>query len=197
MCGRNAPSRHVRPRGLIRHPAIPDVVSLIPARHQDERGSFSETFRAEWFPGLTFVQDNHSHSADPGTIRGLHYQLPPADQAKLLRVARGRIRDVAVDLRDGSPTFLAHVTVELTAAGGEQVLVPSGLAPGFVTLEPNTVVLYKVTDYYSRELERGIPWNDPALAVDWGIDGEPVLSNRDRNHPPFDPAKPPFRFGGR
>lgn len=177
--------------------ALPDVVGLTAPRFGDDRGFFSETFRAEWFPGLAFVQDNHSMSAEAGTIRGLHFQLPPFDQAKLLRVARGRIRDVAVDLRAGSPTYLAHVAVELTADGGEQLLVPSGFAHGFVTLEPDTVVLYKVTNYYHRESERGIPWNDPALAVAWGIDREPVLSARDRTHPPFDPAHPPFGFGER
>lgn len=177
--------------------SLPDVVTLVPPRFADDRGFFSETFRAEWFPGLAFVQDNHSMSVEAGTIRGLHFQLPPFDQAKLLRVARGRIRDVAVDLRAGSPTYLEHVAVELTADGGEQLLVPSGFAHGFVTLEPDTVVLYKVSNYYHRESERGIPWNDPTLAVVWGIEGEPVLSARDRTHAPFDPKHPPFAFEDR
>ena len=171
---------------------IPDVVKLAPPRLDDDRGSFSETFRAEWFPGLTFVQDNHSESSDRGTIRGLHYQLPPYDQAKLIRVTQGRIRDIAVDLRPGSPTYLAHVAVELTASGGEQLLIPSGFAHGFMTLEPGTVVLYKVTNYYRRDAERGIPWNDPALSIEWGIDAPPTLSERDRNHPPFDGTRPPL-----
>lgn len=174
--------------------SIPDVVGLVSPRHQDDRGFFAETFRAEWFPTLTFVQDNHSFSTDRGTIRGLHFQLPPYDQAKLVRVAQGRIRDVAVDLRAGSPTYLGHVAVALTASGGEQLLVPRGFAHGFITLEPDTVVLYKVTSYYRRDAERGIPWNDPTLSVDWGVDAKPILSERDRSHPPFDRTHPPFTF---
>jgi dTDP-4-dehydrorhamnose 3,5-epimerase len=175
---------------------ISDAVVLVPERHGDARGSFSETFRAEWFPGLDFVQDNHSFSEEANTIRGLHYQEPPDDQAKLLRVGRGRIRDIAVDLRAGSPTFLQQIAVVLTADGGEQLFIPSGFAHGFVTLEPRTEVLYKVTAYYSPDRERGIRWDDPALGVDWQIAGDPVLSPRDEAHPPFDPADTPFTFGG-
>lgn len=174
--------------------AIPDVVSLRPKRHEDSRGFFSETFRAEWFPELDFVQDNHSYSAGTHTIRGLHYQAPPADQAKLVRVLRGSVLDVAVDLRFGSPTFLHHVSAALTAEGGEQLLVPTGFAHGFVTLEPETVVLYKVTAYYSAALERGIRWDDAALQVEWGVGEQPILSPRDDSHPPFDPASSPFMF---
>lgn len=175
--------------------AIPDVVMLHPPRFGDNRGFFSETFRAEWFPDLVFVQDNHSYSKDSFTIRGMHYQLYPAAQAKLLRVASGAIRDVAVDLRHGSPTFMQHVSMLLTADGGEQALVPEGFAHGFVTLERNTVVLYKVTAYYSPELEHGLPWDDPALNIDWQIPGEPAMSKRDRDHPPFDPAGIIFEYG--
>ena len=147
---------------------IPDVVLVRPPRFGDDRGFFSETFRAEWFPEFDFVQDNHSFSAEQHTLRGLHFQVPPADQAKLIRVTEGRIRDVAVDLRKGSPTFLEHVAVELTADGGEQLLIPSGFAHGFLTLESDTTVLYKVTSYYSPEHDAGIRWDDPALRVDWG-----------------------------
>lgn len=164
--------------------AIPEVVRVIPARHGDERGFFSETFRAEWFPDLEFVQDNHSFSAVPSTLRGLHLQHPPHAQAKLVRVTRGRIRDVAVDLRRGSPTYAHHVAVELGAGNWEQLLVPIGFAHGFVTLEPDTEVLYKVTDYYSAEHEVGIRWDDPDLAIDWGV-ADPVLSERDSALPRF------------
>lgn len=176
--------------------AIPEVRLLTPPRFTDSRGFFGETYRAEWFLGFDFVQDNHSYSRQAGTIRGLHYQLPPSDQAKLVRVAQGRINDIAVDLRMGSPTYLRHVVVELTAEGGEQLLVPSGFAHGFATLESDTVVLYKVSSYYSREHDAGIAWDDPTLGVDWGVASDPVLSDRDRALPHLDPARPPFRFGG-
>lgn len=175
--------------------ALPDVVLVLPERHDDARGFFAETFRADWFPRLAFIQDNHSHSNHPGTIRGLHYQEPPVAQAKLVRVAQGRIRDLAVDIRRDSATFLKHVAIELSAEGGEQLLVPEGFAHGFVTLEPDTVVLYRVSAYYSREAERGIAWDDPALAIDWGSVGRPILSDRDAGHPPFDPASSPFGDG--
>ncbi len=176
--------------------AIPEVRVLTPPRFTDSRGFFAETYRAEWFPGLDFVQDNHSYSRESGTIRGLHYQLPPGDQAKLVRVVQGRINDIAVDLRMGSPTYLRHVVVELTAERGEQLLVPSGFAHGFVTLESDTVVLYKVSSYYSSKDEVGIAWDDPTLGVDWGVASDPVLSARDRTLPRVDPEQPPFRFGG-
>lgn len=175
--------------------AIPDVVTLAPPRHGDGRGFFSETFRAEWFRGIDFVQDNHSLSVERFTLRGLHYQDPPRHQAKLIRVSRGRVRDFAVDLRAGSPTFLHSVAVELSSDDDSQMLIPSGFAHGFITLEPDTEVLYKVSDYYSPEAERGIRWDDPSLAIDWGIAAEPILSERDRHHPPFDPATTPFRYG--
>ncbi len=174
--------------------AIPEVFTILPERHRDDRGFFSESFRAEWFPHLAFVQDNHSHSVHPRTLRGLHFQVPPFAQAKLIRVARGRVRDVAVDLRRGSPTFLHSVSMELSAEGGEQAFVPGAFAHGFVTLEPDTVVLYKVTNYYSHAHERGIAWDDPTLGIDWGLEGEPFLSDRDRRHPPFGADLSPFTF---
>jgi len=176
---------------------IPEIVTLTPPRHADGRGFFTETFRAEWFPGIDFVQDNQSFSVERSTLRGLHYQDPPHDQAKLIQVPRGRIRDVAIDLRAGSPTFLQYVAVELSSDDGNQILIPTGFAHGFITLVPNTEVLYKVSGYYSREAERGIRWDDPALAIDWGITSEPILSERDRRHPPFDPATTPFRYGSK
>lgn len=175
--------------------AIPEVVVLRPDRHHDDRGFFSETFRAEWFPDLVFVQDNHSYSARANTIRGLHAQTPPTAQTKLVRAGAGRVRSVAVDLRTDSPTFLDSVTVLLSEDTGDQLLVPQGFAHGFVTLEPDAVVLYKTTTYHSPEDEIGIRWDDPVLGVEWGFTGEPILSPRDAGHPPFDPAHSPFVFG--
>ena len=155
-----------------------------------------ETFRAEWFPGVAFVQDNHSRSKEPMTLRGLHYQAPPFEQAKLVRVISGRIRDVAVDLRAGSPTFLDHVAIELDAENTDQLFVPAGFAHGFLILEPDTQVVYKVSNYFDREAEGGIRWDDPAIAIDWGLTAAPILSERDRTHPPFVPSATPFRFAG-
>jgi len=175
---------------------IPGVVLIKPERHRDNRGFFMETFRAEWFPEIVFVQDNHSRSEEPMTLRGLHYQAPPGDQAKLVRVIRGRIRDVAVDLRAGSPTFLQHVSIELDAESTDQLYVPAGFAHGFLILEPDTEVVYKVSNYFDPQAERGIRWDDPALDIDWGLDTEPILSERDRSHPPFVPSATPFQFAG-
>ncbi|MEX2322691.1 MAG: dTDP-4-dehydrorhamnose 3,5-epimerase [Acidimicrobiia bacterium] len=163
---------------------IPDVVRIQPTRHGDHRGFFSETFRSEWFPVLTFVQDNHSMSAEVGTLRGLHLQKPPRAQAKLVRVTRGAILDVVVDIRAGSPTFGHHVAVELSAQNWEQILVPVGVAHGFITREPNTEVLYKVTEVYSAQDEVGIAWDDPDIGIDWEVEpAEVILSDRDRGHP--------------
>lgn len=166
--------------------AIPDVLLLRPRVFADGRGSFAETFnQAAWaqaglFTG--FVQDNHVVTEAAGVLRGLHYQLPPAAQAKLIRVVRGAIVDVAVDLRRSSKTFGHHVKVELKAGDWRQLFIPIGFAHGYLTLEPNTEVQYKVSAGYAPDLERGIRWNDPALAIDWGI-AEPVLSERDRTLP--------------
>lgn len=175
--------------------AIPAVIILVPERHRDGRGWFAEVFRGEWFPEIEFVQDNVSFSSAARTIRGLHFQVEPAAQAKLVHVARGAIRDVAVDLRAGSPTYLHHVTIEVDASDGRHILIPSGFAHGYVTLEPDTVVAYKVSAYYRPNLERGIRWDDPALGIDWGLDRPPILSDRDRAHPPFDASAPPFDTG--
>lgn len=130
------------------------------------------------------MQDNHSLSAEKGVLRGLHYQLAPMAQDKLVRVVRGAILDVAVDIRPGSPTFGKHVAELISAENWRQIFVPIGFAHGFVTLEPNTEVLYKVTNFYSPQHERGIRWNDPALKIDWRIDpASAVLSKRDTEHP--------------
>jgi dTDP-4-dehydrorhamnose 3,5-epimerase len=169
--------------------AIPSVLLIEPKKFGDARGFFSETFREDalekaGFHGR-FVQDNHSLSAQPGTLRGLHFQNPPHAQDKLVRVVRGAILDVAVDIRTGSPTFGSAVIEEISAANGRQILVPKGFAHGFVTLEPDTEVIYKVTDYYSPECDTGLAWNDPDLGIDWNLAGEPMLSEKDRALPSF------------
>ncbi|MEL6890292.1 MAG: dTDP-4-dehydrorhamnose 3,5-epimerase [Actinomycetota bacterium] len=174
--------------------SLDDVVELTPRRFGDDRGWFSEVFKpgalAEIGIATEFVQDNESFSAIPGTIRGLHYQLEPHAQAKLVRVLRGRVLDVVVDIRRSSPTFGEHCAVELTADLGNQLFVPAGFAHAFCTLAPDVHVAYKVSDRYAPECERAIRWDDPALGIDWpdwssiGIDG-PTLSDKDAAAPPL------------
>jgi dTDP-4-dehydrorhamnose 3,5-epimerase len=172
---------------LIEETAIPDVKIITPRRFSDERGFFSEVFSAKGFApteSAPFVQDNHSWSAHPFTIRGLHFQTAPRAQGKLVRVARGRVLDVAVDIRRSSPTFGQHVAVELSAENWRQLWVPVGFAHGFCTLEPNSEVLYKVTDYYSAEHDFGLAFDDPALGIEWPVSAaSAVLSDKDRKHP--------------
>jgi len=168
--------------------ALQGVKILRPKRFEDERGWFSETFREQALAdagiAMRFVQDNQSLSRLAGTVRGLHFQTPPFAQAKLVRVIRGAILDVAVDLRRNSPTRGRHVAVELSAATGEQLLVPEGFAHGFVTREPDTEVLYKVSAPYAPAHDAGLRWNDPDLAIDWKIEGfAPRLSARDKALP--------------
>ena len=168
--------------------AIPDVLLITPRLFADTRGFFSETFneRAWSDAGLDaqFVQDNHAYSVEKGVVRGLHFQLPPAAQGKLVRVTRGAIRDVAVDIRRASPSFGQHVSAVISAENWTQIWVPPGFAHGYVTLEEHTEVIYKVTNLYAPTLDRGILWNDPALAIDWGIGQElAILSEKDRNQP--------------
>lgn len=168
--------------------AIPDVKILTPEKFSDRRGFFSETYRKRTLDEagikLEFVQENDSLSGPTGTIRGLHFQTPPFTQAKLVRVVRGAIFDVAVDLRRNSPTLGRHVTVEISAERWNQVFVPACFAHGFCTLEPDTHVIYKVTKYYAPDHERGLLWNDPALTIDWPVsEAEAVLSDRDRTWP--------------
>lgn len=176
---------------------IPDVKVLTPARHGDERGFFSEVYNRATLAKLgidtEFVQDSHSSSPCRGTVRGLHFQIPPHAQVKLVRVVRGSAFDVAVDLRRGSPTFGRHVSVVLSAAAWNQVLVPAGFAHGFMTLEANTEVAYKVSALHAPEHERGLAWNDPLLAIRWPIaEREAVLSDRDRSLPRFAGFVSPF-----
>ncbi|MEK4035622.1 dTDP-4-dehydrorhamnose 3,5-epimerase [Methylocystis sp. IM3] len=167
---------------------IPAVKIVTPRKHGDARGFFSEVYKqSDWrAAGLdyTFVQDNHSLSAPVGTLRGLHFQTPPFAQDKLVRVVRGRILDVAVDIRRSSPTFGEHVAVELSAANWRQLFIPAGFAHGFVTLEPDTEVLYKVTAFYSAPHDRGVAFDDPALAINWPTPPSgPVLSEKDKHWP--------------
>jgi dTDP-4-dehydrorhamnose 3,5-epimerase len=177
--------------------AIPDVKILLPKQFKDHRGFFSEVYSTKLLKdaGITapFVQDNHSLSVEKGVLRGLHYQVAPMAQDKLIRVVRGAILDVAVDVRRGSPTFGRHVTALVSAENWRQIFVPVGFAHGFVTLESNTEVLYKVSAFYSPQHERGVRWNDPALGIDWGItEGQAILSDRDRRHPALRDAQDLF-----
>jgi dTDP-4-dehydrorhamnose 3,5-epimerase len=168
-------------------------------RHGDARGFFSEIFRDDVLRQhgveLAVVQENHSLSVDRGVIRGLHFQIPPMAQAKLVRVGAGAMLDVAVDIRVGSPSYGRHVAVVLSAADGNQLFVPEGFAHGFCTLEPNTEVAYKVSRPYSAAHDRGLYWNDPALAIPWPVsEAEAVLSERDRQHPPLAALPRIFRY---
>lgn len=167
---------------------IPAVKRVIAKRHGDDRGWFSETYRADLLAeaGIdsAFVQDNQSFSAPAGTIRGLHFQIAPAAQAKLIRVLAGAILDVAVDIRSGSPSYGRYVAVRLDAQGGEQLFVPAGFAHGFCTLEPDTMVAYKVDAYYSPANDRSLRWNDPAIGIPWPVaEDEAILSGKDRAAP--------------
>lgn len=159
---------------------------LTPSRFGDHRGYFSETYNRRRFAqavgvDVDFVQDNHSLSAEVGTLRGLHFQRHPSAQGKLVRVTRGAVLDVIVDLRYGSPTFGQHIKVELSAANGAQLWVPVGFAHGFCTLLPDTEFLYKVTNYYSPVDDGGVLWNDPDLGIDWPVTADNAqLSDKDR-----------------
>lgn len=166
-------------------------------RFGDARGYFMETYSQHDFRSVgvdeTFIQDNQSLSERVGTLRGMHFQLPPHAQAKLVRVIRGAILDVVVDIRRASPTFGHHVAVTLTSEGGEQFYVPRGFAHGFVTLLPDTEVAYKVTDTYAPDCDRGLAWDDPELALPWpALASSPVLSEKDRKHPCLRDLPPAF-----
>ena len=178
---------------------IPVIKVLTPGRHGDDRGFFSEVYNkkalAEAGIDIDFVQDNHSSSAKKGTVRGLHYQTPPFAQDKLIRVVRGSVFDVAVDLRKGSPTFGEHVCAVLSAQAWNQMLVPIGFAHGFMTLESHTEVVYKVSNYFAPEHDKGLLWSDPALGIMWPVpETEAFLSDKDRAQPRLAELVTPFKF---
>ncbi len=180
--------------------SLPGVLVITPRRHGDHRGFFSESYNhrrmVEAGIEIGFVQDNHSLSAAPGTVRGLHFQTPPHAQAKLVRCGRGRLFDVAVDLRCGSPNYGRWTGVELSFENGRQLLVPAGFAHGFVTLEPDTEIIYKCSDYYAPDCDAGIAWDDPEIGIDWPLSGAPLLSDKDAAAPRLAQIDSPFRYDG-
>ena len=180
--------------------AAPGLVSVVPVKFGDARGFLSETYSRRRFAAcgidVDFVQDNHSYSAAVGTIRGLHFQLPPHAQGKLVRVVRGAILDVVVDIRHGSPAFGKPIAVELSAANWRQLYVPPGFAHGFCTLEPDSELLYRTTDYYAPEADRGIAFDDLDLGVEWPVAvAEATLSDKDRRHPRLRDLAKIFEYG--
>ncbi|MDP6951657.1 MAG: dTDP-4-dehydrorhamnose 3,5-epimerase [Alphaproteobacteria bacterium] len=181
--------------------AIPAVKLIRPRVFRDSRGCFSETYRSDSYAqagiDTAFVQDNLSLSPTPGTVRGLHFQLPPHAQAKLVSVASGRVLDVALDLRRGSPTFAQHVAVELSAADGEQLFVPEGFAHGFCSLAPDTRVTYKVSAFYAPDHEAGLRWDDPTLGIVWPVAAaDALLSDKDLALPALAAFETPFVYAG-
>lgn len=179
--------------------AIPDVKLITPPKFGDSRGFFSETWSSAKLKPLGFdehfVQDNHSFSAQKGTIRGLHCQLAPHIQGKLVRVVKGAIWDVAVDIRQGSPSFGKWVAAELSEANWAQLWIPGGFLHGFCTIAPDTEVIYKVTGDYAKECERAVVWNDPGFALPWPVEpGMEALSDKDRAASPFNPQDNWFSY---
>jgi dTDP-4-dehydrorhamnose 3,5-epimerase len=184
---------------LVEGTSLEGVLQIVPRRFSDDRGYFCETYNSQAFEragiGCAFIQDNQSLSRQVNTVRGLHFQIPPFAQAKLVRVVRGAVYDVAVDIRRGSLTYGRSFGVVLTAENGRQLFVPTGFAHGYCTLEPETEVLYKVNAPYSREHERGLKWNDPALAIAWPADeSKAVVLDRDRDLPTLSVLPEYFRL---
>lgn len=178
---------------------ISDLKIITPARFGDDRGFFSESYNRQRMVmhgiDVDFVQDNHSMSARVGTVRGLHFQFPPHAQTKLVRCGRGRLLDVAVDIRAGSPTYGKWESVELSHENGLQLLVPIGFLHGFVTLEPDTEIIYKCSDYYAPDCDGAVRFDDPAIGVDWGVSAsEAVLSDKDAVAPMLAELDNPFVF---
>jgi dTDP-4-dehydrorhamnose 3,5-epimerase len=174
---------------------------FMPLRHHDARGWLSETYREDKLreQGITcrFVQENESYSQRAGTVRGLHFQRPPAAQAKLIAVARGRVLDLIVDMRKGSPTYGEYASVELSAETGAQLFVPVGFAHGFVTLVDEVVVIYRVSDYYAPACDGGIRWDDPDIGIAWPIKASnAIVSDKDRKLPLFRDFASPFAYAG-
>lgn len=186
---------------LIEAMALPGVFCLTPKRFGDHRGFFSESWNrralADAELDFAYVQDNHSFSRETGTVRGLHFQAPPHAQSKLVRCGRGRLYDVAVDIRRGSPTYGQWTGAELSFENGRQLLIPAGFLHGFATLEPETEIIYKCTDYYFPETEGAVRFDDPDIGIDWGLgSGEPVLSDKDAVAPMLRDLDSPFTFQG-
>jgi len=185
---------------IVTETEIPDVKLIAAKKFGDTRGFFAETFNFERYREagivLNAVQDNHSLSGPVGTVRGLHFQIAPKSQAKLVRVVRGAVFDVAVDLRKGSPTFGKHVSAIISADAWNQFYIPHGFAHGFCTLEPDTEFLYKVDDYYSPDHERGIQWDDPDLGIEWPVEaGKALLSAKDTGNPRLADLPDYFTYG--
>ena len=176
-----------------------EPILIKPIRHKDERGFFSEIYSRrryrEFGIDVEFVQDNHSFSWEPGTIRGLHFQAPPNAQGKLVRCGKGAIFDVAVDIRKGSPTFGHWDGYELTEENGHQLYVPVGFAHGFLTLKPESEIVYKCTDYYAPQAEGSIRWDDPSIGIEWPLSENIILNKRDAFAPLLKDFKTPFNFG--
>ena len=181
---------------------LPGVLILTPARFGDARGFFSESWNRKTLAAqgitLDFVQDNHSLSAQIGTIRGLHFQSPPHAQAKLVRCGRGCLFDVVVDIRRGSPTYGHWLGAELSAENGQQILVPAGFLHGFITRAPDTEIIYKCTDYYAPACDGAVRFDDPDIGIDWGLPAgvAPVLSDKDAGAPLLRDLDSPFIFEG-
>lgn len=185
----------------IEQTALSGVVLITPPRFGDHRGFFSESYSraklAEAGIDIEFVQDNHSLSSTVGTVRGLHFQAPPSAQDKLVRCGKGALFDVAVDIRKGSPTYGQWVGYELSFENGRQLLVPAGFAHGFMTLEPDTEIVYKCSDYYAPQTEGALLWNDPGIGIDWPLQGiTPVISDKDAVAPGIEGYESPFVWEG-
>lgn len=174
------------------------ICLVTPDKFGDTRGFFSETYNANAFKAggieADFVQDNQSLSGEAGVLRGLHYQAPPHAQAKLVRVTRGSIYDVAVDIRLGSPSYGKWIGVEISAENWDQIYIPRGFAHGFMTLEPMTEVVYKVDGFYNAEADGGLAWDDPDIGVNWPTSNPPILSDKDTKHPSFKDFSSPFNY---
>lgn len=189
------------PNLLIEPTSHRDVLILTPRRFGDDRGWFSEVWNRDTLRkagiDVDFVQDNHSLSRPVGTVRGLHYQAPPHAQDKLVRCGAGRVMDVAVDVRKGSPSYGKWVAVELSAENGKQLFIPKGFLHGFATLEPNSELLYKCSDVYAPECDGSVRFDDPDIGIDWGVHlSQAILSDKDRNAQSFADFNSPFTYEG-
>jgi len=192
-------SRRIKEGVVLETFAAPGLIALTPPKHGDARGFLSETYSRRRYGDLgveiDFIQDNHAFSAAKGTIRGLHFQIPPQEQGKLVRVLRGAILDVVVDIRHGSPAFGQAIAVELSAENWRQLYVPPGFAHGFCTLTPEAEVLYRITQYYAPEADKGIAFDDPDLGIEWPVElTDAILSDKDRRHPRLRDLPVYFRF---